>query len=227
MNKLLTLLISFFIITPVYSQQTESKIGITLSNNYTRLEHLYRIEGEQLRPSYRIGVGFNGNFMLPKKWSFEFGFMYSSRGNDTYKKAINYGNMTNIDPSFPTHTNYSENYEFIDVPIKIFKNFNTDKKVGQFVNVGLIPSINIKYSVKRTTYYEDKKVYEYFQPENKLKNINALFHIGYGINFKLFKNISAQIELHGKRSMMNVHTKENKLQNYFWETGLSTSIYWR
>ncbi len=222
-------ILAFFILFSnlAKSQETRSKIGIVLSNNYSRLENLHLLSGERLRPSHQIGFGFNGNFALNNKWSLEFGWMYSFRGNETSKKKIDYSNFPSIDPSFPTHTNFSEKYEFIDLPLKLFRNFRVDKKLNHFVSAGIVPTFNIQYKVTKTTYSDDKDVYAYFYPENKLNRINALFLIGYGVSFKVYKNISSQIELNVKRSALNVFTEESKLNNHFWEAGISTSIYWR
>lgn len=228
MKKILlciTILSLFFNVC--HSQNTRSKIGVVISNNYSRLEKLYTISGEQLYPSYRIGFGFNGNFQLAKKWSLEFGWMYSFRGNVTEKKRIEYGNNPNVNPTYPTHTRIFENYEFIDLPLKLFRNITVDKKVNQFVSAGIAPTFNVQYKVRRTTYSDDKNRHEYFYPENNLKNINALFLIGYGIDFKVYKNLSLQFELNIKRSALNIYTEESKLNNHFWETGVSTSVYWR
>ncbi len=221
----IVLIILIFQSISVYSQDKKNKIGIVFSNNYSRLENLHLLGGQRLRASYQYGFGMNGNFGITKKWNFEIGWMYSFRGNITDKRKIQYGPQQVLDSSFPTHTRLSEDFEFIDLPIKFFRNFNTESKVNQFISFGIVPTFNLNYKITSRVYFENRETREYFYPENKLNSINALFLIGYGFKFKVYNNISSQIEMNVKRSILNVYTEESKLNNHFWEAGISTFFY--
>lgn len=221
---------SFFILlffTVANAQEKNNKIGVVFSNNYSRLENLNLLNGQRLRASYRYGFGMNGNFAIAKNWKFEIGFMYSKRGMNTDKIKTNYTTQQPNDPAIPTHLRYKENFEFIDIPIKILRLISNKEKSYQFISIGLAPTLTVGYNTTTSMYYKNRiQSIEQF-PINYTKDYNALFLLGYGYSFNLYKNMSLQLEMNVKRSIMNVYTEESKLNNHFWEAGLNTYLYWK
>lgn len=179
-----------------------------------------RNKTETLRNGFTAGLLISKSY---KQITFETGLNYASKGYRTKQIGVRF-NISN--PNKDEFVIFKYHYNYLDVPIKIYRNFERSKTTYR-IGVGFVNSFYINNRIK-SLYYDGSQYERKTSTDSAFYDYNN-YHISLTASVGLIKPLNENLSLgadiqalYGINSFINA-----RIHGKLWNFGLNASLYYR
>lgn len=173
-------------------------------------------------PGFGFTSGLNMSIILNKRFTFEIGFLYASKGEKTEKMNLIF---ITPEPSAPLNISYIRHYIYLDMPLRV--NYQIIRgKLGFFVSAGVSPNLFLTQKRVSVMEYTDGHTSREKSSVNEgFSRINFALTAGLGLNYNISPKLYLKIAPTFRRSITSVI--DAPIKGYFYSAGIDIGIYFR